>query len=106
MIALQILAAHMLGDFVLQTDHQAMNKFTSWRARAAHVTTYCVPFLIIALLHGATPLRMAAFMALLWSSHFVIDMRRWKGPDAPLWLQIAADQTFHVVTLAFIVAVL
>jgi hypothetical protein len=106
MIALQLLACHMLGDFILQTDAQAREKFSNWRARAVHVTTYSLPFVIVALLHGGTPLRMVAFMALLWSSHFVIDMRRWKKPDAPLWLQIAADQTLHIVVLAIIVSIL
>jgi Protein of unknown function (DUF3307) len=32
-----LLVAHMLGDWVLQTDNQAMTKMASWRAMAAHI---------------------------------------------------------------------
>ena len=37
---LLVLAGHLLGDFVAQTDWQATNKEKSWRADLAHVLTY------------------------------------------------------------------
>lgn len=37
---LLVLAGHLLGDFVVQTDRQAANKERSWRADLSHVLTY------------------------------------------------------------------
>lgn len=37
---LLILAGHLLGDFVTQTDWQAANKEASWRADFGHVLNY------------------------------------------------------------------
>jgi hypothetical protein len=31
---------HMLGDWVIQTDKQALAKVSSWRAMVSHVLTY------------------------------------------------------------------
>lgn len=39
-VFLLVLAGHLLGDFVVQTDRQAANKERSWRADLAHVLTY------------------------------------------------------------------
>jgi hypothetical protein len=39
-LSLLVLAGHLLGDFVTQTDWQAVNKESSWRADLGHVLTY------------------------------------------------------------------
>jgi SelR domain/Protein of unknown function (DUF3307) len=39
-VFLLVLAGHLLGDFVVQTDRQAANKERSWRADLAHILTY------------------------------------------------------------------
>ena len=48
-----LFAAHMLGDWVIQTDKQAMNKMASWRALAGHVLTYhmCMAVLVLPFWH-------------------------------------------------------
>jgi hypothetical protein len=39
-VFLVLLAGHLLGDWVAQTDWQATNKPRSWAALAAHVASY------------------------------------------------------------------
>ena len=39
-VFLVLLAGHLLGDWVAQTDWQATNKTRSWAALAAHVASY------------------------------------------------------------------
>ena len=48
-----LFAAHMLGDWVIQTDKQAMNQMASWRAMAGHVLTYqmCMAVLVLPFWH-------------------------------------------------------
>lgn len=89
MIGLYLLAAHMVGDFVLQTRWQAAGKFDDYRLRARHVAVYCLPFIPIAAWrtisghdgagwHGAHAgaWAFAAFMLWLAVLHFVTDSRR------------------------------
>jgi len=86
---LRLLAAHATGDFPLQTDWMAENKFDSPFARATHVTTYTAAFLPVR--------RNPLFLGLLWVSHFVIDSRRWND-TVPIWY----DQALHVIALAVV----
>jgi hypothetical protein len=39
-VFLVLLAGHLLGDWIAQTDWQATNKTRSWAALAAHVASY------------------------------------------------------------------
>ncbi len=43
MYGLDLIAAHMVGDFILQTDHMARNKFQDWKIRIFHVSIYALP---------------------------------------------------------------
>lgn len=102
MILLDLFVAHLVGDFILQTDRQARLKFSVWQQRALHVSTYCIPFVIVATLHASSLTLAALFLALLWLSHYIIDARRWWASQ-PVWLQIVRDQTLHVAALAVLV---
>jgi hypothetical protein len=48
-----LFAAHMLGDWVIQTDKQALAKMSSWRAMGGHVLTYrlCIAVLVLPFWH-------------------------------------------------------
>jgi len=111
------LLAHMLGDYVIQTDHMAARKTQAHGPAVAHALTYTVPFL--ALTRRWQPLAVIA------GTHFVIDRYRlakhvcwaknqiapaeWRpphtatgySPDKPdwmtVWLLILADNTMHGV---------
>jgi hypothetical protein len=70
-----LFAAHMLGDWVIQTDKQAMAKMTSWPAMAGHVLTYhlCMAALVLPFSHDRWALLGLVISA---ATHGFID-RRW-----------------------------
>ena len=110
------IAAHLVGDYILQSHWMATEKTRRNIAAALHVSAYMLPFLLL----RPSPLALA-FIA---GSHFVID--RWRlarfvvwakngmrGPvtatgypeDIPAWLSvwllIAADNTMHILCNGF-----
>jgi hypothetical protein len=117
------LVAHMVGDYLLQTDWQARHKRggltgdrVAFKALATHVTTYTLAF-VPALIWVGDELDagwavLAA--ALIYFPHLVIDdgrivrfylsnVKRADGFD--LSLAASVDQSFHVLSL-FLVALL
>jgi Protein of unknown function (DUF3307) len=116
------LVAHMVGDYLFQTDWQARNKRgglsggMAFRALASHVTTYTLAFAPALVWIGdeldAGWALLAA--ALIFLPHFVIDdgrivrfyLARVKRADGfDLGLAASVDQSFHVLSL-FLVALL
>lgn len=75
-------SAHDLADHVVQTDHQAANKASSWRAMSGHVGSYtAVQLLALAALRGLAGVRPSwrrtlVGVALSASTHALLD-RRW-----------------------------
>lgn len=113
------LVAHLVGDYVLQSDWMALEKTRRWPPALAHAATYGLPFLLIT--------RSPAALAVIVGSHAVIDRyrlarylcwaknqaapARWRRPWAEctqtgypperppwmtVWLLIAADNAVHV----------
>jgi Protein of unknown function (DUF3307) len=117
------LVAHMVGDYLVQTDWQARNKrgglsgaSVARRALLSHVTSYTLAFLPafvwIAIELGAAWAVLAA--ALVFLPHLVIDdgrvvrlyLSRVKHADGfDVGLAASVDQSFHVLSL-FLVAIL
>lgn len=100
MIALYALACHAAGDFPLQTDRMATQKFDSRRVRAEHCAVYTLAFLPFIVATGWSVGQAGAFSTVLFATHFVIDSRRWSDA-VPIWY----DQALHVIALAVAVAV-
>jgi hypothetical protein len=116
------LVAHMVGDYLFQTDWQARNKRgglrggIAFRALATHVTTYTLAF-VPALIWIGDELDAgwaALAAALIFLPHFLIDdgrivrfyLARVKRADGfDLGLAASVDQSFHVLSL-FLVALL
>ena len=116
------IVSHLVGDFLLQTDLQAIRKRgglgvnrDSWRGLLSHTVTYTlafVPALIwLATDIGAWAIGVGALIAL---PHMIQDdghlldafMRRVKGVEPkPGGLLIAVDQSWHVLAL-FLVSLL
>lgn len=102
-----LLAAHLVGDFLLQNNWMAARKATSTPVCAAHVAAYLIPFAALTLI-GLPWLALAAIGA----QHFAQD--RWalhlkwmatygqtppdKWPVGPL----CVDQAAHVAWLAVV----
>jgi hypothetical protein len=106
---LLVLAGHLIGNFVAQTDRQAAHKERSWRADLAHVLTYhlSMAVLVIPIWHDRNA---AGFFAISAASHALID-RRWptrlllvttgsRAFSTMFWGVIATDQALHISILA------
>jgi uncharacterized protein DUF3307 len=112
------LVCHLVGDFLLQTDWQAKNKYGGLggdprrrRALTSHVVTYTLAFVPALVWIGCeTELWRALVAAVVIAvPHLIQDdgrlldayMRRVKGPDsvASPGLRVACDQSFHVAAL-------
>ncbi|MFD6094725.1 DUF3307 domain-containing protein [Nocardiopsis flavescens] len=108
-VAATLTVAHLIGDYVLQTDHQADRKpcradrsvecgeVESWAANQSHVATYRGAQ-IIALVAadrilglGLSPGRVAAGVAVSWITHSVID-RRW---PVRVWMDRTGSAAFR-----------
>jgi hypothetical protein len=111
-----LLISHVVGDVLLQTDWQAMNKSNGLgrslgrRALVLHVATYLAAFIPALVWIGdrTSPWRAIGVGALVVIPHLLIDdgrlVRVWlrdvKGTTTPaLGLVIATDQSFHVLSL-------
>ena len=116
------LVAHMVGDYLFQTDWQARNKRgglsggVAFRALASHVTTYTLAFAPALIWIGdeldAAWALLAA--ALIFLPHLIIDdgrlvrlyLARVKRVDGfDVGIAASVDQSFHVLSL-FLVAIL
>jgi hypothetical protein len=108
-VFLLVLAGHLLGDFVAQTDWQASNKERSWPADLSHVVIYHV-ILAALVLPAWHTWSVVWFLGISASTHALVD-RRWptrlllgstgsKTFSTVVWGVIAADQALHLSILA------
>jgi hypothetical protein len=102
---LALIISHVVGDVLVQSDWQAINK-----ALLLHVSTYTLTFVpaLIWLGENATAWRAVGVGALVAIPHLIVDdghiVRFWlrdvkRTPDPPLALVIAVDQSFHLLCL-------
>jgi hypothetical protein len=123
MVTADQLVAHLVGDYVLQSDWMATHKAHHSLPAVLHAALYTVPFLVL------SPSPLACFI--IASTHFVVD--RWRlaryvcwavnllapaphlswaecsatghAPDRPawmsVWLLIIVDNTVHVLINAW-----
>jgi hypothetical protein len=71
-----VLWAHLVGDFVVQTDWQATRKAHCWRAMTGHLLGYHVPLMVVAVYAWGLSVPTTVFLAISVGTHAVID-RRW-----------------------------
>lgn len=102
MRSLDLVACHLVGDFILQDNDMAMNKLTDAHVRARHVTWYCVPFALAGALSRANPKRLVAFIILVWITHFITDSKRWLPNEEWAPGTVINDQALHAVQLALL----
>ena len=113
------IVAHMVGDYLLQTDWQARNKRgglsggVALRALAAHVATYTLAFVPALIWIGD---RLGPGWALLTGAlialpHLVVDDGRIvrlylanvkRAPDFDISLAASVDQSFHILSLCLV----
>lgn len=111
-----LLTSHLVGDFLVQTEWQAVNKpgglvdATARRALLAHVIAYTAVFVPALVWIGirTSPWRAVAVAVAVAIPHLVLDdgnlVRFWlrtvkRARDPSVALTISVDQTFHIVCL-------
>ena len=114
----KLLIAHLVGDWLLQTEWQALNKGQNYRALFSHVGIYSVIILgVLVADFGFQNIFVYVVVGMLALSHAFLD-RRWpvirymkalrliveRKPEP--WLLMAIDQVLHIVLLAFAVIIL
>jgi hypothetical protein len=110
-----VLAGHLIGDWIVQTDWQAANKTSSWKAMWQHMLGYHAVLGSLAALALPAP-RMLALTAVSLATHAVID-RRWPVVwlcdvtgshdfGGTLFGRMAVDQALHLSILLLAVAAL
>jgi len=113
------LVAHMVGDYLFQTDWQARHKrgglsdWLAFRALATHIATYTLAFVPALIWIGdeldpGWALLAGALVAL---PHLVIDDGRIvraylahvkRAPNFDISLAASVDQSFHVLSLCLV----
>lgn len=112
------IVAHLVGDYIIQSDWMAQKKGSDSLVAGIHAVTYTLPFLLLTLDPTA--------LALICGSHFLVDRFRlarfvtfaknWPWPGAAawadcdgtgypadrpkwmtVWLLIIADNTIHLL---------
>lgn len=116
-----LLAAHLIGDWIVQTDWQAANKTSSWDAMMQHMVGYhaCILLAILATWPNPGPrghvVAAAAIATISLLTHGFIDRRwpvRWlmrhTGSAAfseTTWGVLVVDQALHLSILCVLAAV-
>lgn len=87
MITADQIVAHLVGDYILQSDWMAAEKTKRWLPAFLHALAYTLPFLLL----SRAPLALAVIL----STHLVIDrfclaryicwVREYLGPGPKPW---------------------
>jgi len=106
-----LLMAHVLGDWIFQTEWQAVNKATDWRAMGAHIVVYhAIVLALLCVRFGFSEPIVYAVVAGLAVVHTILDRRRplrsfmrmariTKHREPEPWFIIAVDQSVHLLAL-------
>ncbi|AWN05894.1 hypothetical protein SEA_CRICKO_28 [Streptomyces phage CricKo] len=115
-----VLLAHLVGDYILQSDWMANEKTKRWFPAWAHGVTYGLPFLfvtnspwalaVIVVTHVVIDrYRLAKYV--IWAKNFIAPRKWWyswrecsgtgyhhsRPAWLATWLLIIADNTIHLV---------
>ena len=114
------LVAHMVGDYLFQTDWQARHKRggltgdgVAFRALMSHVTTYTIAFIPALIWIGSETDAVVAVVSavLIFMPHLIVDdgrlvrlyLARVKRADGfDVGLAASVDQSFHVLSLSLV----
>jgi hypothetical protein len=114
----RLLVAHLVADWLLQTEWQALNKDRDFRALFSHIGVYSLVMLgVLVAQFGFRNGVVYLVVGMIALTHGFIDRRKpviWfmktfrlivKRPSNPV-LVLAVDQTFHILVLAIAVLIL
>lgn len=103
--------AHLLGDWILQTEWQAQNKGSHWPALLSHIFIYhLIMFGVLAYGYSLPLLPVLISVAFLAVTHIILDRQkfvRWfvramricvvREPER--WFLVAVDQAIHLLLM-------
>lgn len=110
-IIFAILLIHWIADFILQSDHQAKNKATSFKSLVQHTAIYSACWLVVGLIgmwfNVFTLIGVVSFVGITFVVHTITDYFTSKinkqlfekGDTHNLFVSIGADQVLHYVQL-------
>ncbi|QRG66777.1 DUF3307 domain-containing protein [Brevibacillus choshinensis] len=100
--------AHLIGDFLLQTEWMAKYKAQRWLPLLTHCLVYTLSVTLLAFLFVPGGLSVWASL-LIFLSHVILDRRTFVyfwyrkvmqvTDDRSKWLMIITDQVFHLIIL-------
>jgi hypothetical protein len=113
-----LFVAHLVADWLLQTEWQAVNKDHNYRALFSHVGIYSLVIFGVFVMHyGFQNLTVYLVVGMIGLTHAFIDRRRpvlWfmrsfrlivnRKPNQVILLGV--DQTFHILLLAIATMIL
>jgi hypothetical protein len=115
-----VLLAHLVGDYILQSDWMANEKTKRWLPAWAHAVTYGLPFLLVT----QSPTALAVIVVthavidhyrlarhVVWAKNFLAPRAWWhpwsecsatgyhkdRPPWMTVWLMIIADNAMHLI---------
>lgn len=112
-IFLYLFAAHLIGDWIIQTAWMAREKSKKLAPLLAHILTYHV------FTFGALYLAGVNFGKAIWAvlflavTHAILDNRKFEfwwfknvkkveEKDVPIWILLGVDQSFHLILLILV----
>ena len=99
--------AHLIGDYLIQTDWMALNKKKNSIICAIHILTYMIPFLFTGLKWWQlTAIAVEHFLQdrtsiITWIMKIKGSGKFATAPMAP-WSIIITDNIFHILSIAWI----
>jgi len=106
-----MLLAHLLGDWILQSEWQARNKGSSWPALLVHIFIYhVIMFWVLAYCYALPLIPVSVSVAFLAVTHIILDrqkfvrwfvraMRMCVERDPERWFLVAVDQAIHLLLM-------
>lgn len=106
--------AHLVGDYLFQTDWMAKNKKNDWFVCLVHITCYMIPWII-----GATFWWSIAWwqLLLIGAQHYIqdrsnfvkwylehADMKGFAKPPMAPWSIIIVDNIFHLLWITIVLS--
>ncbi|GMR19231.1 MAG: hypothetical protein BMS9Abin34_362 [Patescibacteria group bacterium] len=108
---LYLFAAHLIGDWIIQTYWMATEKSRSWAALLAHVVSYHILVFIALYFVGVSLVPNVLATLFLAATHAVLDNRRFeiwwirtikkvrKPLEIPMGVLLGVDQSFHLLLI-------
>lgn len=99
-LATSLLAAHMTGDYLLQSKDMAARKLDDWWVRYVHTLVYTTVVGFALLWYADSEWQLVAAYLWVFVTHFITDSRRWRTGNPWPAMPILQDQSLHAVQLA------